>query len=96
MFFSCVDPRSVNSRSSLPLVGYAVSRSIDVRLTLAALNAAVERRKPPPGCVHHSDRGSQYAALAYRDALLRSGLVGSMGRRGNPYDCESVGAAWRA
>ena len=67
-------------------VGYAISRSIDVRLTLAALNAAIERRKPPPGCVHHSDRGSQYAAQAYREALLRCGLVGSMGRRGNPYD----------
>ena len=40
-------------------VGYAISRSIDVRLTLAALNAAIESRKPPPGCVHHSDRGSQ-------------------------------------
>ncbi len=40
-------------------VGYAISRSIDVRLTLAALNAAIERRRPPPGCVHHSDRGSQ-------------------------------------
>ena len=35
-------------------VGYAISRSIDVRLTLAALNAAIERRKPPPGCVHHT------------------------------------------
>jgi putative transposase len=68
------------------VVGYAISRSIDVRLTLAALNAAIERRKPPPGCVHHSDRGSQYAALAYRQALLRHGFVGSMGRRGNPYD----------
>ena len=67
-------------------VGYAISRSIDVRLTLAALNAAVERRKPPPGCVHHSDRGSQYAALAYRQALLQHGFIGSMGRRGNPYD----------
>jgi putative transposase len=55
-------------------------------LTLAALNAAVERRKPSPGCVHHSDRGSQYAAQAYREALLGCGLVGSMGRRGNPYD----------
>jgi putative transposase len=40
-------------------IGYAISRSIDVRLTLAALNTAVERRKPPPGCIHHSDRGSQ-------------------------------------
>src|SRR3984957_20530426 len=67
-------------------VGYAISRSIDVRLTLAALNAAIERREPPSGCVHPSDRGSRYAAQAYRDALLRCALVGSMGRRGNPYD----------
>ena len=67
-------------------VGYAISRSIDMRLTLAALNAAIEQRTPPPGCVHHSDRGSQYAAQGYREALLRHGLVGSMGRRGNPYD----------
>jgi putative transposase len=68
------------------VVGYAISRSIDVRLTLAALNAAIEDRKPPGGCLHHSDRGSQYAAQAYRQALDRHGLVGSMGRRGNPYD----------
>ena len=67
-------------------IGYAISRSIDVRLTLAALNAAIERRQPTPGCVHHSDRGSQYAAQTYREALLRCGLIGSMGRRGNPYD----------
>lgn len=68
------------------VVGYAISRSIDARLTLAALAAAVEKRKPSPGCVHHSDRGSQYAATAYRDHLAVHGLVGSMGRRGNPYD----------
>lgn len=68
------------------VVGYAISRSIDVRLTLAALNAAVANRRPPPGCLHHSDRGSQYAARAYREALAAHGLVGSMGRRGNPYD----------
>ena len=67
-------------------VGYAISRSIDVRLTRAAVNAAIERRKPPPGCVHHTDRGSQYAAQGYREALLRHGLIGSMGRRGNLYD----------
>ncbi|UVK48948.1 IS3 family transposase (plasmid) [Mesorhizobium sp. AR07] len=41
------------------VVGYAISRSIDASLTLAALTAAVEGRKPPPGCVHHSDPGSQ-------------------------------------
>ena len=72
------------------VVGYAISRSIDVRLTLAALNAAIDNRKPPPGCVHHSDRGSQYAAQLYRDALLAQGFVGSMGRRGNPYDNAKV------
>ena len=41
------------------VVGYAISRSIDARLTVAALTAAVRSRAPPPGCVHHSDRGSQ-------------------------------------
>ncbi len=68
------------------VVGYAIGRSIDVRLTLAALRSAVEQRRPPPGCVHHGDRGSQYAAGLYRQALACHGLVGSMGRRGNPYD----------
>src|SRR3954447_3420128 len=68
------------------VVGYAISRSIDARLTIAALNAAVCSRAPPAGCVHHSDRGSQYAALAYRKLLADHKLAGSMGRRGNPYD----------
>ena len=44
-------------------IGYAISRSIDVRLTLAALNAA---RKPPAGCVHHSD--SQRITASFRAA----------------------------
>jgi len=68
------------------VVGYAISRSIDARLAVAALKAAISVREPPPGCVHHSDRGSQYASEAYRRVLLDHGLVGSMGRRGNPYD----------
>lgn len=68
------------------IVGYAICRSIDARLTLAALKTAIERWNPPAGCIHHSDRGSQYAAEIYRDALSADGLVGSMGLRGNPYD----------
>jgi putative transposase len=67
-------------------VGYAIGRRIDARLTLAALGTAIEHRRPPRGCVHHSDRGSQYAAQAYRDLLAGHCLAGSMGRRGNPYD----------
>jgi len=68
------------------VVGYAIGRSIDARLALAALRAAIANRQPPPDCVHHSDRGSQYAAEAYRKLLAAHGLKGSMGRRGNPYD----------
>jgi putative transposase len=67
-------------------VGYAIGKRIDARLALAALRAAVAARRPPPGCVHHSDRGSQYAAEDYRAELAKHGLKGSMGRRGNPYD----------
>lgn len=68
------------------VVGYAISRSIDARLTVAALKAAIAARHPPPGCLHHSDRGSQYAAEIYREVLDGAGLIGSMGRRGNPFD----------
>lgn len=68
------------------IVGYAIGRSIDARLTVAAVRTAIDRRKPPPGCIHHSDRGSQYAAELYRQLLHGQSLLGSMGRRGNPYD----------
>jgi putative transposase len=61
-------------------------RRIDARLALAALRAAIESRQPPEGCIHHSDRGSQYAAEDYRAELEKHGLKDSMGRRGNPYD----------
>jgi putative transposase len=68
------------------VIGYALARTIDARLTIAALQVAIHGRRPPKGCVHHSDRGSQYAAERYRDLLAEHGLTGSMGRRGNPYD----------
>jgi putative transposase len=62
------------------VVGYAISRSIDARLAVAALKAAIRTRQPPRGCIHHSDRGSQYASEPYRNLLAEHGLVGSMGR----------------
>lgn len=68
------------------VVGYAIGRSIDARLAVAALKAAVASRRPPAGCICHSDRGSQYAAARYRELLADHGLVGSMSRRGNPFD----------
>lgn len=68
------------------VVGWAISRRIDAELALAALEAAAISRQPPPGCLHHSDRGSQYASEPYRRKLARHGLKSSMSRRGNPYD----------
>ena len=68
------------------VVGYAIGRSIDARLAAAALKAAISARNPPRGGVHHSDRGSQYASATYRAVLREHGFVGSMSRRGNPYD----------
>jgi putative transposase len=47
------------------VVGYALSRSIDARLTVAALEAAIEQRKPPPGCVHHSDSKCALASCSW-------------------------------
>jgi putative transposase len=62
------------------VVGYAISRSIDARLVIAALKSAIRERDPPKGC------GSQYASADYRKLLAAHGLVGSMSHRGNPYD----------
>jgi len=68
------------------VVGYAISRNIDTPLALTALKAAIRSRAPPRGCIHHSDRGCQYASAIYRKALRENGLVGSMSAVANPYD----------
>lgn len=71
---------------SRKVVGYALGNTLETRLTLAALDAAIADRLPSEGLIHHSDRGSQYAAKAYRDRLELHAIQGSMSRRGNPYD----------
>lgn len=68
------------------VVGYAVSRLLDTRLPLAALEAAINSRAPPPGLIHHSDRGCQYASRSYRERLAAADIRGSMSRKANPYD----------
>ena len=68
------------------VVGWALSRHIDAALTCAALKAAIAERNPSAGCIHHSDRGVQYAAEEYIAILNEHGFVISMSRKGNPYD----------
>jgi putative transposase len=60
---------------SRKVVGYAISRTIETNLALAALRSAVETRHPPAGCIFHSDRGEQYASEAYRRRRPRPGCA---------------------
>jgi putative transposase len=66
-------------------VGWRLSRRIDAALTLAALDHALARRRPPTGFVHHSDRGVQYASGGYIARLEGAGARISMSAMGNPY-----------
>jgi len=77
---------------SRKVIGYHLSRHIDTKLTLSALRMAIRDRSPASGCVHHSDRGVQYASSEYVNELKGYGFQVSMSRRGNPYEnatCES-------
>lgn len=67
-------------------VGWAVSAVNDRHLTMRALTAAIRRRCPDVGLLHHSDQGSTYASEDYRRLLDTHGIVCSMSRRGNCYD----------
>jgi len=73
-------------------VGWALAGTLEDELTLAALRMALQRRRPAPGLVHHSDRGVQYASRDYTALLEQYGIRISMSRKRNPYDnatCES-------
>jgi transposase InsO family protein len=74
------------------VIGWALDRTLEDELTLAALRMALRQRSIPPGLVHHSDRGSQYASNDYTDLLKAHGIKISMSRKANPWDnaaCES-------
>lgn len=67
------------------VVGWAISKHIDAELALSALRQAIATRQPPPGCVHHSDRGVQYLCNDYVALLNEQGLLISNSAQGNPY-----------
>ena len=77
---------------SRKVVGWALERTLATRLPKAALERAIAERQPPPGLVHHSDRGVQYASDEYVQVLQAHQMIPSMSRPANPYDnasCES-------
>ena len=81
------------------VVGWATSSNNDTALALDALHRALTVRKPPPGLVHHSDRGSPYASDDYRAKLSQHSVRRSMSRKGDCWDnavAESFFATLRA
>ena len=92
---------SVLDIASRRVVGWSVSKTIDRHLAIAALENAIENRRPEKGFIFHTDRGSQYASFDFRNAVARYGGLQSMSSPGNPYDnacAESFSAhlSWNA
>lgn len=71
---------------SRKIIGWAMSPNMPAELVCSALQIAITQRRPSPGLIVHSDRGSQYASHEYRDLLTRHGFQGSMSRKGNCWD----------
>jgi putative transposase len=76
------------------VLGWAMDAHLDARLMIAALNMAINRRRPAPGLIVHSDRGVQFASAAYRQLLAHHGLLASMSRKGNCYDNAYIESFW--
>jgi putative transposase len=68
------------------IVGWSMGDRVSRRLTIGAMQMALLGRRPSPGLIHHSDRGSQYACKDYREMLERNAIRCSMSRRGDCYD----------
>jgi putative transposase len=68
------------------VVGWSIDRRMKKALVIRALMMAANLRKPSPGLIHHSDRGSQYASHDYQKLLKQHGMICSMSRKGNCWD----------
>ena len=68
------------------VVGWSMDRRMKKALAIRALMMAINLRQPPPGLIHHSDRGSQYASKAYQKQLEQNKMTPSMSRKGNCWD----------
>jgi transposase InsO family protein len=76
------------------VVGWACAPTLHASLALAALRDALQRRQPPKGVLHHSDRGCQYVDADYVALLAAAGLERSMSRAGNCYDNAAMESFW--
>ncbi|MFZ4618693.1 MAG: IS3 family transposase, partial [Rectinemataceae bacterium] len=84
----------VKDFGSREIVGFAMDKRMTQELTREALRKALSFRKPLDGCIHHSDRGSQYCAHEYQGDVKKAGLIASMSRKGNCYDNAPTESFW--
>lgn len=68
------------------VVGWSMSKNMFASLVTDALKMAIDRYAPSPGCIMHTDRGSQYASHAHRELLETHGMICSMSGKGNCWD----------
>jgi putative transposase len=71
---------------SRKIVGWSMANNLKTELVLDALNMAIYNRRPAPGLIHHSDRGSQYTSVEFGSRLKEAGLLPSMGSVADVYD----------
>jgi putative transposase len=71
-----------------------MSQLLDARVVIAALRMALSQRRPSQSLIIHSDRGAQFASVAYRQLLAQYGLSASMARKGNCYDNAFIESFW--
>ena len=76
------------------MVGYGMSARMTGRLVEQALRRAIDSKRPEPGLIHHSDRGSQYCARGYQGLLRRHQMRPSMSRKGNCWDNAPMESVW--
>ncbi len=84
----------VKDLATREILGHAMSNRMTKELTLTALQKAIRYRTPQINCIHHSDRGSQYCALSYQQAVTDAGMRPSMSRKGNCFDNAPVESFW--
>ena len=75
------------------VIGWAVSNRMKKDLAIRALQMAINLRQPTPGCIHHTDRGSQYCSHDYQKVLRKQGFQVSMSGKGNCYEFKLVRAS---
>jgi hypothetical protein len=76
------------------IVGRSFGQRMTTELVVRAFGQAVSARRPAPGLIHHSDRGSQYCSHEYQELLASYGMRVSMSRKGNCYDNAPIESFW--